>query len=207
MSDSAPDEAASAPGRKTIGSVAFEAIREGLTNEQALERVLAEFPHARTTKASIGKYRRMLWSKGEDVPTAAELRAKQPVAPASQKLERNTVGSVAMDAIREGRTTKQIVAIVKEQFPEARISESSVNSYRSRLRSRGEAVPTAREASAAAADGFDLLVADLEVARAVRAAMATKADLAVLETRLVRRIAGVAVAAVIAVAAAVKLLS
>ena len=38
-----------APTRKTIGSVANEAIREGLTNEQALERVLAEFPFARTT--------------------------------------------------------------------------------------------------------------------------------------------------------------
>lgn len=207
MSDSEPGGVASTPERKTIGSIAFGAIREGLTNEQALERVLAEFPHARTTRASIGKYRRMLWGKGEDVPTAAEARTAQPPAPAPPKPKRKTVSSVAMDAIREGRTTRQVVAVVKEQFPEARISESAVNSYRNRLRSRGEAVPTAREASATAAAGFDLLVADLEAARAERATMATKVDLTVLETRLVRRIGGVAVVAVIAVAAAVKLLS
>ena len=207
MSDSAPDEVASAPGRKTIGSVAFEAIREGLTNEQALERVLAEFPHARTTKASIGKYRRMLWSKGEDVPTAAEARAARPAAPAPPNPERKTVSSVAMDAIREGRTTRQVIAIVKAQFPEARISKSAVGSYRNRLRRRGEVVPTAQEASATAAAGFDLLAADLEAARAAWVAMATKADLAVLETRLVRRIAGLVIAAVIASVVAMKLLS
>lgn len=218
--------ATSAPARTTIASVANDAIREGLTNEQALERVLAEFPYARTTKATIGKYRRMLRNGGEEVPTAAQAKAeaerRQPSAPPphsrgeSSDLRRSapslepkpkTVGSVAMNAIREGKTTKQVVEIVKAQFPEARISESSVNSYRSRLRSRGETVPTAREAAAAAKSSFDLLVPDLEAARAAHAAMATKADLAVLETRLVRRLAGLVIAAGIAVVAAVKLLS
>ncbi len=217
--------AAPAPARKTIGSVASDAIREGLTNEQALERVLTEFPYARTTKATIGKYRRMLRSGGEQVPTAAQARAeaerRQPSpgprtrgeasdrrrsAPPSEP-KRKTVGSVAMKAIRDGKTTKQVVEIVKAQFPEARISESAVNSYRSRLRSRGEAVPTAREASGDAIPGFDLLVADLEATKAARAAMATKADLSALETRLVRCLAGLVVAAGIAVVIAVKLLS
>ena len=218
--------AAPAPARRTIGSVANDAIREGLTNEQALERVLAEFPYARTTKATIGKYRRMLRSGGEQVPTAAQARAeaerrqssappprtrgeasdRRRSAPESEP-KRKTVGSVVMNAIREGKTTRQAVAIVKAQFPEARISESAVNSYRSRLRSRGEAVPTAREASGGATAGFELLVADLEPAKAARAAMATKADLSALETRLVRRLAGLVVAAGIAVVAAAMLLS
>ncbi len=193
--------------RKTIGAVAGAAIREGLTNEQALKRVLAEFPYARTTKATIGKYRRMLRNAGEDVPTAARARTEakqgQPSAPPPK---RGSVSAVAMAAIREGRTTGQVIEIVKAQFPDARISKSAVSSYRVRMRRRGGVVPTAREANAAAA-GFGLTVADLEEARAARAAMATKADLAVLETRLVRRIAGMAVAAVIAVAAAVTLLS
>ena len=202
--------ARSGSAQKTIGSVASDAIREGLTNEQALERVLAEFPYARTTKATIGKYRRMLWSRGEEVPTAAQARAEAagkrrtaPLHPSTQK----TVGSVAMDAIRQGKTTKQVVAVVKAQFPESRISESAVNSYRSRLRRRGEAVPTALEATDAGRAGVDLLVAGLEDAGAPPAVIATKADLSALETRLIRRLAALIAAASVAVVAAVALLS
>ena len=167
----------------------------------------------------------MLRSKGEEVPTAAQARAEaklrqpslprpygepddsRPSAPPPRPPRRKTVGSVAMDAIRKGKTTKQVVEVVKAQFPEARISEAAVNSYRSRLRRRGEAVPTAQEATDAARPGFDLLVADLEEARAARAAMATKADLSDLEIRLVRRLAALVVAAFAAVVAAVALLS
>ena len=216
--------AASGAGKKTIGSVANDAIREGLTNEQALERVLAEFPYARTTKATIGKYRRMLRSKGEEVPTAAQARAEAMLKPSLPRPfgepgdqrrsarprrppKRNTVGSVAMDAIRKGKTTKQVVEAVKAQFPEARISESSVNSYRSRMRRRGEAVPSAQEASDATRAGFDLLVAGLEEARAARAVMATKVDLSALEIRLVRRLAGLVAAASVAIIVAVALIS
>lgn len=213
--------AASGAGKKTIGSVASDAIREGLTNEQALERVLAEFPYARTTKATIGKYRRMLRSKGEEVPTAAQARAEAMLKPSpprpsgepddqrrsARPPKRKTVGSVAMDAIRKGKTTKQVVEAVKAQFPEARISESSVNSYRSRMRRRGEAVPSAQEASDATRAGFDLLVAGLEEARAARAVMATKADLTALEIRLVWRLAGLIAAASVAIIVAVALLS
>lgn len=215
---------APAAARKTIGSVASDAIREGLTNEQALERVLAEFPYARTTKHTIGKYRRMLRNGGEPVPTAAQARAEaahgQPSTSPSRPRgassdrrrsappsERETVGSVALNAIRDGKTNRQVVEIVKAHFPEARISGSSVNSYRSRLRRRGEAVLTAREATDAYSAGSGLLVADLEAARAARDEMATKADLSALEARLVRRLAGLVVAAGIAVVAAVTLLS
>ena len=223
---------APAPARKTIGSVASDAIREGLTNEQALERVLAEFPYARTTKHTIGKYRRMLRSGGEPVPTAAQARAEaahgQPSTSSDKRRsappprprgassdrrrsappsERETVGSVAMNAIRDGKTNRQVVEIVEARFPEARISGSSVNSYRSRLRRRGEAVLTAREATDAYTAGSGLLVAELEAARAARDEMATKADLSALEARLVRRLSGLVVAAGIAVVVAVTLLS
>ena len=218
------NRAASGSGKRTIGSVASDAIREGLTNEQALERVLAVFPYARTTKSTIGKYRRMLWSRGEEVPTAAQARAEaerrqlsspcSPGEPGDRRRtasfhprKQKTVGSVAMDAIREGRTTKQVVAIVKAQFPGSRISESAVNSYRSRLRRRGEAVPTALEATDAGRAGIDLLVSGLEEAGAAPAVIATKADLSALETRLIRCIAALIVAASVAVVAAVALLS
>ncbi len=215
---------APAPARKTIGSVASDAIREGLTNEQALERVLAEFPYARTTKHTIGKYRRMLRNGGEPVPTAAQAKAeaahRQPSTSPSRPRgassdrrrstppsERETVGSVAMNAIRDDKTNRQVVEIVKARFPEAQISGSSVNSYRSRLRRRGEAVLTAREATDAYTAGSGPLVAELEAARAARDEMATKADLSALEARLVRRLAGLVIAAGIAVVGAVTLLS
>ena len=198
------------PKRITIESIARDAIREGLTNEQALERVMEKFPYARTTKASVGKYRRELRDEGEDVPTAAEARAVaegRQAGPPPRQPKRKTPGSLALDALREGKTTKQVIEAVKAEFPQARMTGSIVSSYRDRLRGRGEAVPTAQEASAAAAAGFDLLVADLEEAKAARIAMATKDDLAAMETRLAWRIAGAAVAAGIAVAAAVRLFS
>ena len=121
--------------------------------------------------------------------------------------KRKTPGSLALDALREGKTTSQVIETVKAEFPEARMTRTMVSSYRDRLRGRGEDVPTAQEATAAATAGFELLVADLEEAKAARAAMVTKADLAAMETRLVWRIAGAAVAAGIAAVAAVKLLS
>ena len=152
----------------------------------------------------------MLRSGGEEVPTAVQAQAeaewRQPSAPL-QEPKRKTMGSVAMNAIRDGKTTGQVVEIVEAHFPDARISESSVNSYRSRLRSRGEAVSTAREATLASKGSFDLLVADLEAARAGRSAMATKADLSALESRLFRRVAWLIAAAGFAVVAALKLLS
>lgn len=60
--------------KRTIGSVAVEAIREGKTNEEALEAVKAEFPDAKTSLASINWYRNKLRSDGEKVPTARELK-------------------------------------------------------------------------------------------------------------------------------------
>ena len=68
MSD---DDKAQKRGR---GTVAIEAIREGKTNEEALAAVLAEFPDAKTSLASINWYRNKLRSEGEDVPTARELK-------------------------------------------------------------------------------------------------------------------------------------
>lgn len=41
----------------TVGSLAKSEIERGLTNEEVLEKVLAKFPHARTTRESIAWYR------------------------------------------------------------------------------------------------------------------------------------------------------
>jgi septal ring factor EnvC (AmiA/AmiB activator) len=72
--------------------------------------------------------------------TAAEAPEKAPKAPG--------VGDVAKDLIRAGQTNEQVLAAVKEQFPEAKTSMASINWYRNKLRGDGEDVPTARELKA-----------------------------------------------------------
>ena len=73
--------------------------------------------------------------------TTAETTAeKAPKAPG--------VGDVAKDLIRAGQTNEQVLAAVKEQFPEAKTSMASINWYRNKLRGDGEDVPTARELKA-----------------------------------------------------------
>ena len=77
MSDKKKKEAAAAP-KKTIGSVACDAIRAGKTNGDALAVVMKVFPEAKTSLASINWYRNKLRGAGEKVPTARELKKKDP---------------------------------------------------------------------------------------------------------------------------------
>lgn len=54
------------------------------------------------------------------------------------------VGDVAKDLIRGGKTNEEVLAAIKEQFPDAKTSMASINWYRNKLRGDGEEVPTAR---------------------------------------------------------------
>ncbi|URA07033.1 hypothetical protein P9A47_gp65 [Xanthomonas phage Elanor] len=58
------------------------------------------------------------------------------------------VGDVAKTLIREGKTNEEVLASIKEQFPDAKTSMASINWYRNKLRSDGEDVPTARSLKA-----------------------------------------------------------
>ncbi|UTC28000.1 hypothetical protein [Stenotrophomonas phage A1432] len=58
------------------------------------------------------------------------------------------VGDVAKDLIRAGKTNEEVLASIKEQFPNAKTSMASVNWYRNNLRQAGENVPTARSLKA-----------------------------------------------------------
>lgn len=58
------------------------------------------------------------------------------------------VGDVAKDLIRGGKTNEEVLAAIKEQFPDAKTSMASINWYRNKLRNDGEEVPTARELKA-----------------------------------------------------------
>jgi len=58
------------------------------------------------------------------------------------------VGDVAKDLIRGGKTNEEVLAAIKEQFPDAKTSMASINWYRNKLRTDGEDVPTARSLKA-----------------------------------------------------------
>ena len=60
----------------TIGETARRAIRSGSTNDEALEKVLAEFPHARTSRESIAWYRSRLRREDPAIPTDREARER-----------------------------------------------------------------------------------------------------------------------------------
>lgn len=55
------------------------------------------------------------------------------------------VGTVALEAIRAGKTNEEALAAVRAEYPEAKTSLASINWYRNKARSDGEKVPTARE--------------------------------------------------------------
>ena len=55
------------------------------------------------------------------------------------------VGTVALEAIRAGKTNEEALATVRAAYPEAKTSLASINWYRNKARSDGEKVLTARE--------------------------------------------------------------
>lgn len=63
--------------KKTIGNVAEKAILNGMTNQEALEKVLDEFEEAATTLASIAWYRAKLRRERDDVPTDRRARLRR----------------------------------------------------------------------------------------------------------------------------------
>lgn len=62
---------------QTIGKLADAEIRNGLTNDEVLERVLAKFPHAQTTRDSIAWYRSRLRREDPEVVTDREAKARR----------------------------------------------------------------------------------------------------------------------------------
>ena len=59
------------------------------------------------------------------------------------------IGSIAMEAIRAGKTNEQALDSVLAAFPDAQTTLGSISWYRSKLRGDGELVPTNKEAQAA----------------------------------------------------------
>lgn len=57
-----------------IGETATRALRDGLSNEEVLERVRAKFPEAKTSIASISWYRAQARKMYSEVPSQARAR-------------------------------------------------------------------------------------------------------------------------------------
>lgn len=61
------------------------------------------------------------------------------------------VGTVAIEAVKAGKTNEQALEAVKKKFPDAKTSLASINWYRNKLRADGDkSVKTARELKKAA---------------------------------------------------------
>ena len=60
------------------------------------------------------------------------------------KTPKRGVGTVAIEAIRAGKTNEEALEAVKAEFPDNKTSLASINWYRNKLRSDGEDVSTAR---------------------------------------------------------------
>lgn len=101
------------------------------------------------------------------------------------------VGDVAKTLIREGKTNEEVLAAIKEQFPDAKTSMASVNWYRNKLRTDGEDVPTARSLKAGAKEEAKAAkeAAKAEAKAAKEAEKAAKAEAKAAEKAEKKRLA------------------
>lgn len=77
--------------------------------------------------------------------TEKKTKAKKEAAPKEVKEKVPGIGDKAKELIRAGKSNEEVLAGIKESFPEANTTMASVNWYRNKLRSDGEKIPTARE--------------------------------------------------------------
>jgi hypothetical protein len=61
------------------------------------------------------------------------------------------IGTVMTEQLLAGKTNDAVLEAVKAEFPESNTSKATVSWYRNNLRTKGEKVPTAREAASAKA--------------------------------------------------------
>lgn len=62
---------------QTVGKLAEAEIAKGLTNEEVLEKVLARFPHAKTSRESVAWYRSMMRRDDPNIPTDREAKVRR----------------------------------------------------------------------------------------------------------------------------------
>lgn len=78
----------------------------------------------------------------------AEKPAVEKKKPGRQPSEGPTIASVAMAAIKARKDNKEVLALVKAQFPEAKTGMASINWYRNKAREEDPSLPTSRSIGA-----------------------------------------------------------
>jgi len=139
---------------RNIEKVAEDALRRGLTNQEALEEVLRIHLTAKTSIKSIMWYRNRLRSNGENVLMARELKevvssdqqadTGQPLAPT--KALSGSHLDVVRASLRDWKTNLQALEAAQTAFPNAKVNLRDVSSVRTRLRDKNERIPTDNEA-------------------------------------------------------------
>ena len=79
-------------------------------------------------------------------------KPKEPKAPKVKKEKGPTIGSVAIAALQNGKTTEEALACVRKAFPACNTTEKSINWYRQKIRNDAKeaeagAKPPARSAA------------------------------------------------------------
>ena len=133
---------------RNIEKVAEDAIRRGLSNQEALDEVLRVHPNAKTKIASVMWYRNRLRSNGENVPKAREIEADAgatPIQPAPQPGPSQHL-DVVRASLRDWKTNQQALEAAFAAFPNAKVNLRDVAGARSRMREKDKQIPTDNEA-------------------------------------------------------------
>ena len=67
-------------------------------------------------------------------PTNKMPKSKKSPKPDQAKAKKRTIGAVAMDAIRSGKSNEQVLEAVRAEFPSAKTTVACVNWYRNKVR-------------------------------------------------------------------------
>ena len=145
--------------RQGSGDTARALIRQGATDDEALELLRFLHPDGKTTLKTVQSYRSRMRTGGEsDIPLngdasgidRVQLRelivgADLVVTDTVEKRNGLTAREVARESIREWKTNAQVLEDVLRVWPEKDYDTLDISDARSRMRSKDERIPTDNE--------------------------------------------------------------
>lgn len=144
--------------RQGSGDTARALIRQGATDEEALELLRFLHPDGKTTLRTVQSYRSRMRADFEDVPVGRdapgldrgrlrELIVSSDLVARETAVERHglTAREVARASICEWKTNAQVLEEVLSVWPEKDYDTLDISDVRSRMRSKDERIPTDNE--------------------------------------------------------------
>lgn len=120
-----------------IEDVAFDLLREGLSDDDALKEVRIRFPNAQTSLNSIRCYRSILFGVRRAAPATTRRLLGAKHGPATRR---------ALEAIAAYFADEEVLEYVRSYHPDSRTTLASIASFRSQMRKKDPSIPTSREA-------------------------------------------------------------